>query len=238
MTGHLSYGPDPSQWVELHRPDRPGRGVVAVIHGGFWKAAYDASLGQPLALDLAARGWTALNVEYRRVGNGGGFPETFDDVAAALALLRDETGPLVTLGHSAGGHLATWAAARTRFDRWAGGAEVTHVVSQAGVLDLSAAHADALGSGAAQELMGEGPGHPSYSLADPTRHVPLDVPVWCVHARDDEEVPFSQSADYVTRATAAGARAELVEVPGGHYGVIDTRTEAWARIVEILDDIA
>ena len=71
-------------------------------------------------------------MEYRRVGNGGGFPATFDDVAAAIDLLADadvDTSTVVTLGHSAGGHLATWAAARTRFDEWSGGIEVTHVIS-------------------------------------------------------------------------------------------------------------
>ena len=89
-----------------------------VIHGGFWRAQYDASLGAPLAQDLVERGWTAWNLEYRRVGNGGGFPETFDDVAAGIDRLADVDGldlsTVVTLGHSAGGHLAAWAAARGR----------------------------------------------------------------------------------------------------------------------------
>ena len=133
---------------------------------------YDASLGTPLAEDLSGRGWTALNVEYRRVGNGGGFPATFDDVAAAIDALADTdastTSTVVTLGHSAGGHLATWAAARTRFDEWSGGIEVTHVISQAGVLDLTAAQEQGLGGGAVDALMGAGPSDPSYDLADPS----------------------------------------------------------------------
>ena len=72
-----------------------------IIHGGFWKAEYDASLGEPLAADLTARGWTTLNVEYRRVGNGGGFPATFDDVHAAIEALAGtdvDTATVVTLG--------------------------------------------------------------------------------------------------------------------------------------------
>jgi acetyl esterase/lipase len=67
----ITYGDDPSQLVELHRPPGASRGVVVVIHGGFWKAAYDHALGAPLARSLAERGWTAWNIEYRRVGNGG-----------------------------------------------------------------------------------------------------------------------------------------------------------------------
>ena len=237
----ITYGADPSQVAELVRPEGGSRGVVVVIHGGFWKAAYGADLGRPLAADLGERGWTTLNVEYRRVGNGGGVPRTLDDVAAAIDSLRDVRGldlsTVVTLGHSAGGHLATWAAARTRFDRWAGGVPVTHVISQAGVLDLGAAYDAGLGSGAVEAFVGSAPG-PAYERVDPSRQLPLDVPVWCVHGRDDDIVPLAQSVDYVERARAAGAPAELVEVDGDHFVVIDTGSDAWARIVGILDGIS
>lgn len=240
-TRRITYGDDPSQWVDLHLPDGASRGVVVVIHGGFWRAQYDASLGTPLAADLAGRGWTALNIEYRRVGDGGGFPATFDDVAAAIDVLAAEdvdTSTVVTLGHSAGGHLAAWAAARTRFDEWSGGVEVTHVVSQAGVLDLTTAAEQGLGGGAVEALMGTGPDDAAYDLADPSRHLPLDAPLWAVHAPDDDVVPIGQSQTYVEAATAAGAEATLVEVPGGHFGVIDPESEAWAAIVEVLEGVA
>lgn len=232
----LSYGEDASQWVDRYDPDGDSRGTVVVIHGGFWQAPYGADLGAGLAQDLAGRGWTALNVEYRRVGNGGGFPTTFDDIHAAINLAEGE-GPVVTLGHSAGGHLATWAAARQRFEEWAGGVEVTHVLSQAGVVDLTAAYDANLGGGAVESLMGVGPDDPSYDLADPMRQLPLDVPVWCLHSPDDEGVPFSQSRDYVQAATEAGATAELVEVAGGHFDLINTSTDAWQAIVGLLDTI-
>lgn len=241
MPIRLTYGEDPSQWVDLTRPAGTSRGLVVVLHGGFWKAHYDAGLGVPLAADLVARGWTAGNVEYRRVGNGGGWPATCDDVSAAVDLAVAEAGGpdiVVALGHSAGGHLAAWAAGRTRSGRWASGCRVTHVVSQAGVLDLTAAFRDDLGSGAVGRFMDADPGDPSYDLADPMRHVPLDVPVWAVHARDDEDVPFAQSAAYVEAATRAGADASLVEVAGGHFGVIDPTSDAWAAIVDVLEGIA
>lgn len=233
----LTYGKDASQWVDRFDPEGQSRGTVVVVHGGFWKAMYGADLGGSLAVDLAARGWTALNVEYRRVGNGGGFPSTFDDIHTAINLVEGD-GPVITLGHSAGGHLATWAAGRQRFDEWTGGVEVSHVLSQAGVVDLTAAYDEDLGGGAVAALMGVGPDDPAYDLADPMRHVPLDAPVWCLHAPDDDAVPISQSRDYVRAATEAGATAELVEVTGGHFDVIDTRTEAWKTIVGILDTIS
>ena len=213
LTGErTTYGDDPSQYVELWRPEGDARGVVVVIHGGFWKAEYDLDLGRPLARDLVRRGWVTLNVEYRRVGNGGGVPETLDDVAAAIDTLRDIDGldlsRVVTLGHSAGGHLATWAAARHRFDPWKDGVPVTAVVSQAGVLDLRGGLDAGLGTGAVEAFVGAPPG-PSYAetydLVDPTRQLPLDVPVWCVHGRDDDVVPLSQSADYVDAGDGGGS---------------------------------
>jgi len=233
----ITYGDDPSQWVDLHVPDGASRGLVVVIHGGFWRAQYGAEYGAPLAEDLVGRGWTAANVEYRRVGNGGGFPATLDDVHAAIgAVAADAEGPVVTLGHSAGGHLATWAGGRTRLERWADGPRVTHVVSQAGVLDLRAAVAEHLGDGAALAFLGDADAA-TYAQADPLSQVPLDVPVWAVHARDDDTVPFRQAEAYVDAATAAGAEATLVEVAGGHFGVAETGSDAWAACVEVLDSI-
>jgi acetyl esterase/lipase len=230
-TETIRYGDDPSQLVELTLPDGTPRGVVVVIHGGFWKSAYDLSLGRPLATDLVAKGWAALNMEYRRVGNGGGVPETLDDVRAAIATLDDQQLDLtrvITLGHSAGGHLAAWA----------GGAVdvVTHVISQAGVLDLVAADQEGLGGGAAPAFLGH-PAGPDDAAVDPQQQLPLDVPVWCVHGTDDTIVPISQSQGYVAAATAAGAQAELVEVAGDHFVVIDPETDAWARTLEVLDGI-
>lgn len=235
----IPYGSDPSQYGELYRPTGRSRGVVVVIHGGFWKAMYDASLGRPPAEDLAAAGWTAWNLEYRRVGNGGGAPATFDDVAAGIDLLADvpdlDLTTVVALGHSAGGHLATWAAARARFASWRPvRVPVTAVISQAGVVDLVAAWRDGLGGGAVEAFLGEPPG-PDYVRWDPQQQIPLDVPVWCVHGTDDETVPFSQSRHYVDQAQKAGARAELVEVRADHMAVFEPSTKAWARSVAILD---
>lgn len=227
----LEYGDHAAQWADLRRPDRAPRGVVVTIHGGFWRARYDASLAEPLARDLTRRGWATLNVEYRRVGDGGGVPATLDDVAAAIDLLAvvpdlDRT-RVVALGHSAGGQLAAWAAGRLRHDRWAGGVPVTHVISQAGVVDLERARRDRLGDGAVDAFVGS-----DLALADPDQ-LP-QVPVWCVHARDDEDVPFSQSEEYVARP---GGTATLVEVTGGHFGLIDPAHPAWAAQVAILDGI-
>ncbi len=205
--------------------------MVVVIHGGFWKQRYGLEWGRPLATDLVSRGWAAWNLEYRRVGGGGGGTATLDDVAAGLDVLAElelDLSTVVTLGHSAGGHLATWVAAR-------GG--VSAVLSQAGVLDLRSAHADGLGDGAVEVFLGHPPGDAD-EWCDPIRQVPLDVPVWCLHAADDDTVPIGQSRDYVAAARAAGGEATLVEVTGGHFDVVDPATDAWRRTVEVLDGLA
>ncbi len=234
----LTYGAGPSQFGELTLPEGEPRGVVVVIHGGFWKAEYDLSLGRPLATSLAAAGWAAWNLEYRRVGDGGGSPETFDDVAAGVDRLAEtdlDLSTVITLGHSAGGHLAVWAAARQRYG-WPGGARVTASVSQAGVLDLIAADEEGLGGGAVAALLGH-PARTADAAYDPRQQLPLDVPVWCVHGDHDSNVPISQSETYVAAASRAGATAELVEVEGDHFTLIDPISPAWARTLEILDRI-
>jgi acetyl esterase/lipase len=235
----VRYGDDPSQCVELTLPEGSHRGVVVVIHGGFWRARYDLSLGRPLADSLVRHGWAAWNVEYRRVGNGGGDPETFDDVAAAIDALAEHDLDLtrvIAVGHSAGGHLATWAAARGRYPRWPTTVELTGVVAQAGVLDLRAAHDEHLGAGAVEAFLGHPPG-PADAAADPAREVPLDVPVHCVHAVGDDVVPVSQSRNYVEAATRAGASAALTEVEGDHFTVIDAESEAWHTTLQILEEL-
>jgi acetyl esterase/lipase len=238
----LTYGDDPEQKAELHRPASRTHGVVVVLHGGFWRAPYDFSLGRPLAESLARRGWTALNLEYRRVGNGGGFPETFDDVSAGIDRLADvpdlDTSRVITLGHSAGGQLAVWAAGRSRLDdeRWSDPrVPVTAAVAQAGVLDLRGAVAEGLGDGAVEEFLGTD--RATHDLADPLARVPLDVPVWCIHGCDDLHVPIEQSQTYVRAARAAGARAALATVEDDHFSIVDTTGSAWTRTLEILDEL-
>ena len=230
----LTYGDDPEQRAELHRPAARSHGVVVVLHGGFWRAIHNFSLGRPLAESLARHGWTAVNLEYRRVGNGGGIPETFDDVAAGIDHLADvddlDTSKVVTLGHSAGGHLAVWAAGRPDPR-----VKVAAAVSQAGVLDLRAALDQRLGAGAVEDFLGDDPA--VVEIADPIARIPLDVPVWCVHGPADLEVPIEQSRAYVRRARAAGGRAGLASVEGDHYAHLDITSSAWIRTLEILDEL-
>ncbi|WP_433875241.1 alpha/beta hydrolase family protein [Sinomonas atrocyanea] len=279
----IPYGPHPDQWGELYlsasgtprAPDGGWRGVVVVVHGGYWRDRYTAELGAPVAADLAAQGFAAWNLEYRRAGTDledgtrsagdGGWPATFLDVAAGIdrladvpglgALADDDAGRLsralgagrvVGLGHSAGGHLAAWAAGRHRLPEGAPGAGprvvLAGVVSQAGVLSLAAAEELGLSNGAARNLMGGASADSpemalSFGLADPMRALPIGVPVHAVHSRADEAVPFALSADYVAAAQAAGDPAVLHETTGDHFAVIDPAHEAYALCRRLVGDL-
>jgi acetyl esterase/lipase len=236
----VRYGDHPEQFAELTRPDGDDPVPVAVvIHGGFWRAKWDLALGRPLADTLPSRGWAAWNVEYRRVGNGGGYPETLDDVAAAIDALAGTAATaqldlerVVTIGHSAGGHLAAWAA--TRQDPLV---RVSGVVAQAGVLDLRQAAADRLGDGACEAFLDGLPAtvHDRYVDASPIEQLPLGVPILCVHGQADDVVPVSQSERFVAAARAAGDDAELALVDGDHFVVIDPSSDAWRAVLNWLD---
>ena len=256
------YGEDPSQWGELFLPDVAApKGVVVVIHGGYWRSQYGAELGEPLAKDLAAHGMAAWNLEYRRAGNGGGWPNTFADVLAGidkLGELADEHGlgldRVVALGHSAGGHLAVWAAGRRRLaglgapdaDRQLtrrgdddGAVQLTGVVSQSGVLNLAAAERLNLSNGAVSNFLGgSSEKYPKrHKFADPMSAVPLGVPVYAVHGTEDDTVPVSQSETYAGAAKAAGAPVQLLKVPGDHFALIDPKAPAYRKCRELVQQL-
>jgi acetyl esterase/lipase len=240
------YGTDPSQFGELSRPEGAARGTVVLLHGGFWRSQYDLSRMRPLAADLAARGYAAWNLEYRRSSAGGGWTGTFEDVADGIDLLAElpvPAGQVIAVGHSAGGHLAVWAAGRAGLAAGLPGARprvaLTGVVSQAGVLVLADCARDGLGEDAALEFMGGGPDAlpEPYRLADPMEAVPVPATVVCLHSRADQRVPYSYSARYVAAATAAGGRATLVETSGDHFALIDVADPDWAAALTALTSL-
>ncbi|GAB7032521.1 alpha/beta hydrolase [Streptomyces sp. NPDC021749] len=226
----VSYGPHPDQVVDLYGPWDAGAGrPVVLLHGGFWRAAYDRRHLSPLAAALAGQGRPVALVEYRRVGAGGGAPETFEDVAAgvdAVVAQAPGAGGPVLVGHSAGGHLALLAAARP-------GTPVARVLAVAPVADLARAHELGLSDGAVAELLGPGPGLAErLAVADPVRRPPAGVPVTILHGTDDPDVPPELSRRY---AAAHPAGTELRELPGvGHYAPVTPGTPACATLCGLL----
>lgn len=240
MRGTHRYGADPSQVADLHTPSAGEVWPVAVvIHGGFWRARYDRTLMEALCADLAESGWAAWNLEYRRVGGGGGWPATFNDVAAGIDHLAALAVPLdlarvVAVGHSAGGHLALWAASRDR-----PGVAVTGAVGQAAVSDLVAVARLGLSSGAVEEFLGGTPERvpDRYRAASPMQRLPLGVPLLLVHGARDDTVPVALSREFQRAATAAGDTCDLVVgKDDGHFEHIDPASGAWATVKRWLAD--
>ncbi|MGL6236540.1 MAG: alpha/beta hydrolase family protein [Segniliparus sp.] len=201
------YGSDPSQYVDLWTAGGPSpKGLAVVVHGGYWRAAFTAATTLPLAADLFERGWDVANVEYRRVGAGGGYPATLEDAAAAIGLAVDEhkraDARVALIGHSVGGELALLNAAR---------ADV--VLGLAPVTDVVRIFREGLGDNAAVEFIKEGPDREpaAYKAASPRWQLPTRTPVLITHGADDARVPIQHSRDYRAAAEACGDHVELRE---------------------------
>lgn len=248
----VAYGADPDQVIDLWSPRRSTTDpapLAVVIHGGFWRARYDRIHSRPMANALVDAGYAVAVPEYRRVGSpgGGGWPGTFDDIAAALdaigeaaALLGADPGRAVWIGHSAGGHLALWAAARHRLppeSPWHAARTSAAVVSLAGCSSLRLSAEWGEGDGAAVNLLGGGPERvpDRYAAADPAALLPLGVPVTLVHGAADLTVRAEMSRQYARMAAEAGDQVSYVELPGAdHTALIDPLAAAWPHVLEAI----
>jgi len=233
---------DPSQHGFFGLPDSgSAKALVVLIHGGFWFRGFNADLMDDAAADLRGRGFATWNIEYRRTELApefpGGFPNTFRDVADAVdhipKLPLAEKIPVVLVGHSAGGHLAVWAASRTKATP--GGAskvKITQAYSLSGVLDLVTGEKEKVGNLAIPTLMGGTAAQvpKRYALGDPTQLVPASCPVTAIHAAADAYSPNSQSIEYVAADKAAGGQATYIEVPGDHLDMSRPSSAAWKAV--------
>lgn len=265
----VRYGDEPDQVADVRLPEAAahrnwtGERAPLVIfwHGGFWRAEFDREHTGPLAENLTQAGFVVCAPEYRRTGEaGGGWPGTFDDVALAAdrlprlvakathGLVDSDPAGAILAGHSAGGHLALWAASRHQLpasSRWHAQRQPWRgVVALAAVSDLWACYRKGLGDAAAAALMGGGPAdfaEDRYAEADPVRLVPAEAQVWLLHGLEDDRVPFTMMLDYARAARAAGAPAAdatCVLLPGaGHFELIDPLSEEWPQVVDAFQRI-
>ncbi|MEU2742538.1 alpha/beta hydrolase [Streptomyces sp. NPDC007095] len=263
-----TYGDHPDQVIDFYTPREPDPEVpaplVIVLHGGAWRAPYDRRHITPFADYLACRGFAVANVEYRRGatipaqgGEGpvaGRWPDTFDDIAAALDALpalarehlpRADLRRTVITGHSAGGHLALWAAARHvlpadapwHTDR---PAPLRGVVALAPIADFAVAEKLNVCSGASRQLLGgEARFAERQPYADPAFLLPTGIATTLVQGRTDVVVPEVVAESYAEAAARAGEVVGLTLLEDvGHFPLIDPAADACAVVAEEIAQLA
>ncbi len=239
----IAYGPAASNVADLRVPDGPGpHPVVVLLHGGYWQLRFGFEYMNPLAEALTHEGFATWNVEYRRLGeDGGGYPGTFQDVAAATDLLRRlesrhlDLTRVTTMGHSAGGQLALWlaSAARLRLASSPDALHIARVVAVAPVTDLRRLGDD--GSSPVLQLVGmpESARSARYAEISPIELVPLGVPQVVLHGTADWLLPIAMSERYVETARARGDDVKLVPLAGlGHIEPADPTSTAWPSLLD------
>jgi acetyl esterase/lipase len=247
----VSYGEDSSQTGELRIPAGAGpHPVVVLIHGGCFKAAYaNARDLAPMADALKADSIATWNIEYRRLGQpGGGWPGTYLDVGRAVDYLRTlarqypvDLGRVVLVGHSAGGHLGMWAAARARLPRSSpvymkDPLPVRGVIDLAGPLDMTAniqGYQALCRDTVITSLFGGTPATvpERYRQASPISLLPLSVPQVLVVGTHEDFVPLPLVLAYTAAARRAGDPVRVMVVPGaGHFEIASPRSAVWPRV--------
>ena len=245
----ISYGNAPQQFAQLRLP--VGKGpfpVIALLHGGCYGDFADVEYTAPMATALTKEGWATWNVEYRREQEpGGGWPGTFLDAGNGVDALRQAAGkyPLdlsrvVTMGHSAGGQLALWIAARQHAPRssevfMANPLPIRGVVSIAGIVDMRAFAEygrQPCGERHIRVMGGTPDRYPTrYAAVSPAEILPLGVPQVLIWGADDTVVPEMLFRDYERKA-ATGDRVEVITLPGeAHHDLCDPGNPGWKSIV-------
>lgn len=247
-THSVQWGPGATDIADLWLPEGAGPfPVVLMVHGGCWqKSIADRTIMNWAAEDMREQGLAVWNIEYRGVDEeGGGYPGTFLDVAHAADALRDQAttynldlNRVAALGHSAGGHLALWIAARHKLPanspmRMDNPLKLVGVINSGGLADLKASRGvtqrDCLAD-IYDQLVGDISSTRAEVLSDtsPAEMLPLKVRQVSVNGHDDGIAPPVLGEGYTRRAKAAGDNADVVVVLStGHVELIAPGSEAW-----------
>lgn len=251
-TMSIAYGDLSQQVADLWLPEGSGRHpLVVMIHGGCWtKTIADLEIMNWAAEDLRQRGVAVWNIEYRGIDEpGGGYPGTYQDVAAGVDAVRAQAvehglnlRKVVVVGHSAGGHLSLWAAARHKLPRTSPlyvrrALKIGAVIDLAGIADLETDTDTACGPLPVAAMAGlPSPERPDvYADTSPAALVPLGTSQYVIHAVDDLTVRPEISAAYAAKARAAGDHVEVLNLPGGHVEEIAPGTPAWDATAALIE---
>ncbi len=247
-----AYGPDSQQFCELSLPRaEPPHPVVVLVHGGGYRELYDLSPLGSVAASLTEAGFAVWNIEYRRHGNGGEYPQMFLDVAAAVDHLRhiaDERSlnlsQVISMGHSAGGHLALWLAARHRIKDSSplfsdSPLAVRAVLALAPFADIALLASAESPSEALLAVMGGRPDDApdNYASGSPGELLPLAKPQAIIVGNEDTAI-LENARAYAGAAKALGDEASLTVLPdAGHFEIVSVQSPAWRQVQRSLLDL-
>ncbi len=256
----ISYGAGQFQFGDLWIPQTRSGSLLPLVvffHGGWWKSEYDLGYAGRLCAALKQEGIASWSVEYRRVGEtGGGWPMTFQDAAAGFDFVGTlaknfplDLSRVITMGHSAGGHLAFWVAGRQHIDPHSevyeprpqvpllGTIALAGAVDLRLTIDLSGYFTFAHDKQEVYALMG---GRPQdlpdrYKAANPGDLLPFHVPQVLIQGTADDQIPPELPLRWAEMSRRMGDTAAVSMIPSAdHFDVVDPESRAWETVLDLV----
>ncbi len=247
----ISYGSDSLQYADLRLPDGDGpHPVIVLLHGGCWQGLHRPRHVERLAVALTDAGWATWNLSHRQAPDaGGGWTGTFEDVSLGIDRLRKvakkyelDLDAVVTMGHSAGGHLAIWAGARSRVPteseiHFEDPLPLAGTISLGGIPDLVAHYnqeVNPCGKGVTDLMGGKPSAFPErYAHASPAELLPTGTRQLILHGVDDCVFPITLLEAYARQANEAGDDVQMAVISNAsHFEMIAPWSEAWQERVK------
>jgi acetyl esterase/lipase len=252
----IAYGSDRMQVGELRLPatksDKPFP-LVIIIHGGCWVSSYaDYHFMDRFAQPITDLGYATWNIEYRALGTGGEWPVIFQDISKAVDYTRNlaktypiDVNKVAIIGHSAGGHLALWAASRTSLKSSSeiyteNPLPIRGVISLAGIANITS------GTGCntlANNVIGVPINSPSSALTarlretSPLQMLPSRTNTILISGSADGIVPAAIGTEYSNKATELGDHSLHYNLEGlGHFDLIDVNSTNWSLYQQSLQE--
>jgi acetyl esterase/lipase len=240
---NIQYGSDIYHAGDLYIPEYNGKGIICLLHGGFWKMPYDKTQFNKVAERLVKIGFVVWNIEYRRVDySGAGYPGTFTDIVEAINYLEQLTNrfelkkqKVFIAGHSAGGQLALWLGSNANKINM----KPFMVIGLAPVVDLEKCYESIDRKNFVYALLKCSPAENAqlYKTVSPIcllANIERQAIIYC---ENDEALPASEIEDYIKKCRDFDGIIEIAKIDkGGHMDFIDSNSKAIDEFIKILEE--